>query len=199
MASPSIAAADPRSVLASALAGPRRALAPGAEAGGGPRARPASRRRVPVRRGRDALGPERPRRDVASSRRPSSRRTAPPNPAPRGDLLEAARHQRDKAPLLELFGAPCAALEEPCPRGDPRDRAARDRCTYFFDRGLSDGVRVDGVVVAPGPRRRVIAVGGRTARLQLLRQDGRGGLPRGAPRVAKGQLAMRHRRGVRSR
>ncbi|HTS01283.1 MAG TPA: rod shape-determining protein MreC [Thermoanaerobaculia bacterium] len=86
-----------------------------------------------------------------------------------GDLLRLRDAERDKARLLELL----AAQPAPPPGTAPARLIAIESSgpfrTGLLDRGAADGVRVDGVVVAPaGLVGRVIAVGPHTARLQLL-------------------------------
>ena len=85
------------------------------------------------------------------------------------DLLRLRDAEHDKGRLLELFG------EHPSP--PPGTVSARLIAvdsggpfhTALLDRGASDGLRIDGVVVATsGLLGRVIAVGPRTARVQLL-------------------------------
>lgn len=108
-----------------------------------------------------------------------------------GDLLQLRDAERDKARLLELFGAHPAPPEGTVPARLIAIESSGPFRTALLDRGSSDGVRVDGVVVAPGGLvGRVIAVGGRTARLQLLSDKTAAAgvlLPRGARAgVAKG-------------
>ena len=87
----------------------------------------------------------------------------------RGDLLRLRDAEEDKGRLLELFG------EHPSP--PPGTVSARliavDSSgpfhTALLDRGASDGLHLDGVVLARGGLLgRVIALGPRTARVQLL-------------------------------
>jgi rod shape-determining protein MreC len=108
-----------------------------------------------------------------------------------GELLRLRDAERDKARLLELFGAQPA----PPPGTTPARLLAIESSgpfrTGLLDRGASDGIRVDGVVVAPGGLLgRVIALGPHTARLQLLSDKTAAAgvlLPRGArAAVAKG-------------
>ncbi|HSB64847.1 MAG TPA: rod shape-determining protein MreC [Thermoanaerobaculia bacterium] len=87
----------------------------------------------------------------------------------RGELLRLRDAEEDKGRLLELFGA------QPSPPGGtiPARLIAVESSgpfrTALLDRGASDGLRVDGVVVARGGLLgRVIALGPKTARIQLL-------------------------------
>lgn len=108
-----------------------------------------------------------------------------------GEVLRLRDAERDKKRLLELL----RARPEPPPGTVPARLVAIESSgpfrTGLLDRGSSDGVRVDGVVVAPGGLvGRVIAVGPSTARLQLLSDKTAAAgvlLPRGArAAVAKG-------------
>ncbi|MGA7991881.1 MAG: rod shape-determining protein MreC [Thermoanaerobaculia bacterium] len=108
-----------------------------------------------------------------------------------GEVLRLRDAERDKARLLELFGA----QPSPPPGTVPARLIAVESSgpfrTGLLDRGASDGVCVDGVIVAPGGLvGRVIAVGPHTARLQLLSDKTAAAgvlLPRGGrAAVAKG-------------
>ena len=108
-----------------------------------------------------------------------------------GEALRLRDAERDKARLLELFGA----FPSPPAGTVPARLIAVESSDLFrtglLDRGSSDGVRVDGIVVAPGGLvGRVIALGPHTARLQLLFDKSAAAgvlLPRGArAAVAKG-------------
>jgi rod shape-determining protein MreC len=108
-----------------------------------------------------------------------------------GEVLRLRDSERDRTKLLELL----AAQPVPPPGTVPARLIAVESSgpfrTGLLDRGSSDGIRVDGVVVAPGGLvGRVIALGPRTARLQLLSDKTAAAgvlLPRGArAAVAKG-------------
>lgn len=108
-----------------------------------------------------------------------------------GELLRLRDAERDRRRLLELF----AAQPAPPPGAVPARLVAVESSgpfrTALIDRGSSDGILADGVVVAPGGLvGRVIATGPRTARLQLLSDKTAAAgvlLPRGArAAVAKG-------------
>jgi rod shape-determining protein MreC len=108
-----------------------------------------------------------------------------------GEVLRLRDAERDRRRLLELF----SAQPVPPPGTVPARLVAVESSgpfrTALIDRGASDGILVDGVVVAPGGLvGRVIATGPRTARLQLLSDKTAAAgvlLPRGArAAVAKG-------------
>jgi rod shape-determining protein MreC len=108
-----------------------------------------------------------------------------------GELLRLRDAEHDRTKLLELL----AAHPAPPPGTVPARLIAVESSgpfrTGLLDRGSSDGLRVDGVVVAPGGLvGRVIALGPHTARLQLLSDKTAAAgvlLPRGArAAVAKG-------------
>lgn len=87
----------------------------------------------------------------------------------RGDLLRLRDAEEDKGRLLELFGA----QPSPPPGTIPARLIAVESSgpfhTALLDRGASDGLRLDGVVLASGGLLgRVIALGPKTARVQLL-------------------------------
>ena len=108
-----------------------------------------------------------------------------------GEVLRLRDAERDKARLLELFGAQPSPPAGTVPARLVAVESSGPFRTGLLDRGASDGVRVDGVVVAPGGLvGRVIALGPRTARLQLLSDKTAAAgvlLPRGArAAVAKG-------------
>jgi rod shape-determining protein MreC len=108
-----------------------------------------------------------------------------------GELLRLRDAERDKNRLLELFGAQPGPPAGTVPARLITIESSGPFRTGLIDRGSSDGIRVDGVVVAPsGLIGRVIAVGPHTARLQLLSDKTAAAgvlLPRGArAAVAKG-------------
>ncbi|HEX7613894.1 MAG TPA: rod shape-determining protein MreC [Thermoanaerobaculia bacterium] len=87
----------------------------------------------------------------------------------RGELLRLRDAESDKGRLLELFGA----QPSPPPGTYPARLIAVESSgpfhTALLDRGASDGLQLDGVVLARGGLLgRVIALGPRTARVQLL-------------------------------
>jgi rod shape-determining protein MreC len=87
----------------------------------------------------------------------------------RGELLRLRDAEEDKGRLLELFGE----QPSPPPGTIPARLIAVESSgpfhTALLDRGTSDGLRLDGVVLARGGLLgRVIALGPRTARVQLL-------------------------------
>ena len=87
----------------------------------------------------------------------------------RGELLRLRDAEEDKGRLLELFGA----QPSPPPGTIPARLIAVESSgpfqTALLDRGASDGLQLDGVVLARGGLLgRVIALGPRTARVQLL-------------------------------
>ena len=87
----------------------------------------------------------------------------------RGELLRLRDAEEDKGRLLELFGA----HPSPPPGTIPARLIAVESSgpfhTALLDRGASDGLQLDGVVLATGGLLgRVIALGPRTARVQLL-------------------------------
>ena len=87
----------------------------------------------------------------------------------RGELLRLRDAEKDKGRLLELFGA----LPSPPPGTFPARLIAVESSgpfhTALLDRGAGDGLQLDGVVLArAGLLGRVIALGPRTARVQLL-------------------------------
>jgi len=86
-----------------------------------------------------------------------------------GELLRLRDAEEDKRRLLELFGA----QPSPPPGTIPARLIAVESSgpfhTALLDRGASDGLHLDGVVLARGGLLgRVIALGPRTARVQLL-------------------------------
>lgn len=108
-----------------------------------------------------------------------------------GEALRLRDAERDKDRLLELFGSFPAPPAGTVPARLIAVESSDLFRTGLLDRGSSDGVRVDGVVVAPGGLvGRVIALGPHTARLQLLSDKTAAAgvlLPRGArAAVAKG-------------
>jgi rod shape-determining protein MreC len=108
-----------------------------------------------------------------------------------GELLRLRDAEADKTRLLELLGAQPSPPAGTVPARLIAIESSGPFRTGLLDRGSSDGVRIDGVVVAPGGLvGRVIAVGPRTARLQLLSDRTAAAgvlLPRGArAAVAKG-------------
>ena len=108
-----------------------------------------------------------------------------------GDLLKLRDAERDRRRLLELLAAQPAPPAGTVPARLIAVESSGPFRTALLDRGSSDAVRVDGVVVAPGGLLgRVIALGPRTARLQLLSDKAAAAvvlLPRGArAAVAKG-------------
>lgn len=87
----------------------------------------------------------------------------------RSELFRLRDAERDKGLLLELFGA----QPSPPPGTFPARLIAVESSgpfhTALLDRGAGDGLRLDGVVLARGGLLgRVIALGPRTARVQLL-------------------------------
>jgi rod shape-determining protein MreC len=87
----------------------------------------------------------------------------------RGELLRLRDAEADKGRLLKLFGA----QPSPPPGTVPARLIAVESSgpfhTALLDRGASDGLQLDGVVLArDGLLGRVIALGPRTARVQLL-------------------------------
>ena len=87
----------------------------------------------------------------------------------RAELLRLRDAEKDKGRLLELFGA----QPSPPPGTVPARLIAVESSgpfhTALLDRGTSDGLQLDGVVLARGGLLgRVIALGPRTARMQLL-------------------------------
>lgn len=85
------------------------------------------------------------------------------------ELLRLRDAEKDKGRLLELFGA----QPSPPPGTVPARLIAVESSgpfhTALLDRGVSDGLQLDGVVLARGGLLgRVIALGPRTARMQLL-------------------------------
>ncbi len=108
-----------------------------------------------------------------------------------GELLRLRDAERDKTRLLELLAAQPAPPAGTVPARLITIESSGPFRTGLLDRGASDGVRVDGVVIAPGGLvGRVIASGPHTARLQLLSDKTAAVgvlLPRGARAgVAKG-------------
>lgn len=108
-----------------------------------------------------------------------------------GELLRLREAESDKKRLLELLASQPSPPAGTVPARLIAIESSGPFRTGLLDRGSSDGVLVDGVVVAPsGLVGRVIAIGPRTARLQLLSdQTAAAGvlLPRGArAAVAKG-------------
>ena len=87
----------------------------------------------------------------------------------RGELLRLRDAEKDKGRLLELFGT----QPSPPPGTHPARLIAVESIgpfrTALLDRGATDGLQLDGVVLARGGLLgRVIALGPRTARVQLL-------------------------------
>lgn len=108
-----------------------------------------------------------------------------------GELLRLRDAERDKKRLFALLSAQPAPPPGTVPARLIAIESSGPFRTGLLDRGTSDGVRVDGVVVAPGGLvGRVIAVGPNTSRLQLLSDKTAAAgvlLPRGArAAVAKG-------------
>ena len=108
-----------------------------------------------------------------------------------GELLRLRDAERDKTRLLELLAAQPAPPAGTVPARLIAIESSGPFRTGLLDRGSSDAVRIDGVVVAPGGLvGRVIALGPHTARLQLLSDKTAAAgvlLPRGArAAVAKG-------------
>jgi rod shape-determining protein MreC len=101
-----------------------------------------------------------------------------------GELLRLRDAEADKTRLLELLGAQPSPPAGTVPARLIAIESSGPFRTGLLDRGSSDGVRIDGVVVAPGGLvGRVIAIGPRTARLQLLSDKTAAAgvlLPRGA-------------------
>jgi rod shape-determining protein MreC len=86
-----------------------------------------------------------------------------------GELLRLRDAESDKKRLLELLAAQPSPPAGTAPARLIAIESSGPFRTGLLDRGSSDGVLVDGVVVAPGGLiGRVIAIGPRTARLQLL-------------------------------
>jgi rod shape-determining protein MreC len=120
------------------------------------------------------------------------------------ELLSLRDAERDKGRLLELFGAQPA----PPPLTFPARLIAVESSgpfhTALLDRGASDGIQLDGVVVARGGLLgRVIALGPRTARVQLLSdntaavgvlltRDGNGGRAAVAKGDGKGSVSVEY-------
>jgi rod shape-determining protein MreC len=85
------------------------------------------------------------------------------------ELLRLRDAEHDKGRLLELFGAYPAPPPGTVPARLVAVESGGPFHTALLDRGSSDGVKLDGVVLARGGLLgRVIAVGPRTARAQLL-------------------------------
>lgn len=108
-----------------------------------------------------------------------------------GELLRLRDAERDRTRLLKLLAAQPSPPSGTVPARLIAIESSGPFRTGLLDRGSSDGIRVDAVVVAPGGLvGRVIAVGPHTARLQLLSDKTAAAgilLPRGArAAVAKG-------------
>lgn len=87
----------------------------------------------------------------------------------RGELLRLRDAERDKGRLLELFGAQPAPPPGTVPAHLIAVESSGPFHTALLDRGAGDGLLLDGVVLARGGLLgRVIALGQRTARVQLL-------------------------------
>jgi rod shape-determining protein MreC len=87
----------------------------------------------------------------------------------RGELLRLRDAETDKGRLLELFGAQPSPPHGTFPARLIAVESSGPFHTALLDRGSSDGLRLDGVVLARGGLLgRVIALGPRTARVQLL-------------------------------
>jgi rod shape-determining protein MreC len=87
----------------------------------------------------------------------------------RGELLSLRDAEEDKGRLLELFGAQPSPPPGTIPARLIAVQSSGPFQTALLDRGGSDGLKLDGVVVArSGLLGRIIALGPRTARVQLL-------------------------------
>ncbi len=87
----------------------------------------------------------------------------------RGELLRLRDAEDDKGRLLELFGAQPSPPAGTIPARLIAVESSGPFHTALLDRGAADGLRLDGVVVARGGLLgRVIALGPKTARVQLL-------------------------------
>jgi len=87
----------------------------------------------------------------------------------RGELLRLRDAEEDKGRLLELFGAQPSPPPGTVPARLIAVESGGPFHTALLDRGASDGLRLDGVVLARGGLLgRIIALGPRTARVQLL-------------------------------
>jgi rod shape-determining protein MreC len=85
------------------------------------------------------------------------------------EVLRLRDAERDKARLLELFGAHPNLPEAARPAHLIALQSAGPFRSGLLDRGRNDGVEQNGVVVSPaGLLGRVVALGERTARVQLL-------------------------------
>jgi rod shape-determining protein MreC len=87
----------------------------------------------------------------------------------RAELLRLRDAEKDKGHLLELFGAQPSPPPGTFPAGLIAVESSGPFHTALLDRGASDGLQLDGIVLARGGLLgRVIALGPRTARVQLL-------------------------------
>lgn len=87
----------------------------------------------------------------------------------RGELLRLRDAEEDKGRLLELFDAQPSPPPGTIPARFIAVESSGPFHTALLDRGASDGLQLDGVVLARGGLLgRVIALGPRTARVQLL-------------------------------
>ena len=87
----------------------------------------------------------------------------------RGELLRLRDAEKDKGRLLELFGAQPSPPPGTLPARLIAVESSGPFHTALLDRGAGDGLLLDGVVLARGGLLgRVIALGPRTARVQLL-------------------------------
>lgn len=87
----------------------------------------------------------------------------------RGELLRLRDAEEDKGRLLELFGVQSSPPPGTIPARLIAVESSGPFQTALLDRGASDGLQLDGVVLARGGLLgRVIALGPRTARVQLL-------------------------------
>jgi rod shape-determining protein MreC len=85
------------------------------------------------------------------------------------ELLRLRDAEHDKGRLLELFGSYPAPPPGTVPARLIAVESGGPFHTALLDRGASDGIQLDGVVLArAGLLGRVVAVGPRTARVQLL-------------------------------
>jgi rod shape-determining protein MreC len=86
-----------------------------------------------------------------------------------GELLRLRDAEHDKGRLLELFGAHPSPPPGTVPARLIAVESGGPFHTALLDRGASDGLQIDGVVLAKGGLLgRIIAVGPRSARVQLL-------------------------------
>ena len=86
-----------------------------------------------------------------------------------GELIRLRDAEEDKGRLLELFGAQPSPPAGTSPARLIAVESGGPFHTALLDRGASDGLQLDGVVLARGGLLgRIIALGPRTARVQLL-------------------------------